>query len=119
MLIAEGNATHTERGNGKASFAVAWAYSPPKRDLLHFECPRCSYLCTGKANPLTLHPVWVVHPIWGWLPRVKFISLSESRKSDVWTRSYENRRAFIGASDARIMGNDMLPLTKLNTRDEG
>jgi predicted phage-related endonuclease len=35
-------------------------------------------------------------------------------KSQMWTRSYENRRAFIGGSDARIiMGSDEAALFRL------
>ena len=35
-------------------------------------------------------------------------------KSTMWTRTYENRRAFIGGSDARIiMGNEEVALIQL------
>src|SRR6266550_6317567 len=43
-----------------------------------------------------------------------FSTLEEVMKSDVWTRSYEDRRYFIGGSDARIiMGDDEAALLRL------
>src|SRR6266436_5505346 len=43
-----------------------------------------------------------------------FSTLEEVMKSDVWTRSYEGRRSFIGGSDARvIMGSDEAALLRL------
>jgi len=43
-----------------------------------------------------------------------FSVLEEGMKSDVWTSSTANRRAFIGGSDARIiMGEDEAALLRL------
>src|SRR6266566_7236139 len=43
-----------------------------------------------------------------------FSALEEVMKSDVWTKSYEGRRSFIGGSDARIiMGTDEAALLRL------
>jgi len=43
-----------------------------------------------------------------------FSNLEEEMKSQVWTKSNENRRSFIGGSDARIiMGNDEVALVRL------
>src|SRR6516165_3831515 len=48
------------------------------------------------------------HPIW------EGCGLEEVMKSTMWTRTYENRRAFIGGSDARIiMGNEEVALIQL------
>jgi predicted phage-related endonuclease len=45
---------------------------------------------------------------------IKVIRLEESMKSRVWTKSYEDRRSFIGGSDARIiMGQDEAALIRL------
>src|SRR5216684_2561372 len=43
-----------------------------------------------------------------------FSVVEEAMKSQVWTKSYENRRGFIGGSDARIiMGGDEAALIQL------
>src|ERR1700685_4320703 len=46
--------------------------------------------------------------------QTSFSSLEEVMKSSVWTKPHENRRSFIGGSDARlIMGNDDASLLRL------
>src|SRR5204863_4384995 len=49
-----------------------------------------------------------------------FFRLEEQVKSNVWTKTYESRRTFIGGSDTRIiMGNDEAALTRLWRQKRG
>jgi predicted phage-related endonuclease len=46
--------------------------------------------------------------------QTRYLAIEEVMKSSVWTKPYENRRAFIGGSDTRIiMGDDEAALLRL------
>src|SRR5271166_1836906 len=46
--------------------------------------------------------------------QTRYLAIEEVMKSSVWTKPYENRRSFIGGSDARIiMGDDEAALIRL------
>src|SRR4029453_7608039 len=48
------------------------------------------------------------------IEQTPFLGLEKVMKSTMWTRTYENRRPFIGGSDARIiMGNEEVALIQL------
>src|SRR5258705_9477057 len=92
------------------------AASLARSAALHLSSARAARICALESDPLfilTSYPYGLIYPIWG-DSNYNFNLRSHEMKPDVWTKSKENRRSFIGGSDARIiMGDNETALLRL------